>query len=331
MRRTIGQTVTTLVATMLLCVSASFCVYGQPRANQTREGNRAGGQKNSRATVRSVIIPITPRLRGSRAQQELVSLGNLTVREDGDEQKILSRREMGNSPLSLAVLVQDGLDPSINTEMAAISDFIRRLPRGSRVFVGYIRGGSLEVRHKFTADLERAADALRIPLSFASAAPSNPYVEIVDALKRFEPLPAGRRAMLVISDGLDSSRSLDAVSITQSLDLQRAINDAQRRSVAVYGLYAPSVIAALRNDRFIVLNAQGALERLSDETGGRAFFQGTGAPVSFERSLRELAVSLNRQIALTYLSTHPRKGFHRIEVTSDREDVEIDYPRGYRR
>jgi hypothetical protein len=70
---------------------------------------------------------------------------------------------------------------------------------------------------------------------------------------------------------------------------------------------------------------------LSDETGGQAFFQGTGVPVSFDPFLKNLSSALDRQVALTYLSTHPNKGFHRVQVRSSTPGVEVAYPAGYSR
>lgn len=193
--------------------------------------------------------------------------------------------------------------------------------------IGYLRTGSLQVRQKFTTDLERAAASLRPPIGFPSAGPYNPYVEVVEALKRFESQPLGRRAILLVSDGLDISRGVDSSSPTLSVDLQRAIREAQRRSVAIYGFYAPT-FAAERN-RLLAGNAQSSLLRLSNETGGHAFFQGTGAPVSFDPFIRELIVSLDQQAALTFLSTHTRKGFHKIEVHTSTPGVRVAYPSGY--
>jgi VWFA-related protein len=325
MRRIKRQAAIFISSLTLLLLAASPAAMGQPRSDQ---GNGQAGRKNR--DVRTVVIPVTIRSKGSRVQRELEML-NFTVREDGEEMRKLSIRWLGNSPLTLSVLVQDGVVPSIGSEMKGLGDFIRSLPEGSRVFVGYIRAGSLQVRQKFTTDLERAASSLRPPISFASAAPSNPYTEIIDSLKRFESQPAGRRAMIVVSDGLDYSRGFDTVSVVQSIDLQRAINEAQRRSVAVYSLYAPSVITEVRSNRLLAAGAQSSLERLSQETGGRAYFQGLEAPVSFDPYLRDVSTSLTRQLALTYLSTNPKKGFHRIEITTDRDDIDISYPFGYTR
>ena len=282
----------------------------------------------SRGGARPMTIPISIRVKGVKPEPELQMI-DLTVTEDGDPQTVLSIRAIGtNSSLTLAVLIQDDLVSSIGNEIKPLAQFITRLPRGSRVLVGYLRTGSLQVRQKFTPDLEKAAKALRPPLGVESAAPYNPYVEVVEAIRRFDSQPSGRRAILLVSDGLDLSHGRDSSSAGQSLDLQRAITEAQRRSIAVYGFYAPTVGG---RDSILRANAQGSLLRLAEETGGRAFFQGTGAPVSFDPFIKELTSSLDRQIALTYLSTHTEKGFHRIRVRSLSTGVEIDHPAGYTR
>jgi len=321
----------------IVCViltAALMSVAAGLRADaQSNDNESAVKVQEQRGGVRTVTIPITVRRRGARGpQRELQNIGILTVREDNEEQRILSIRALGtDTPISVAVLIQDDVVSSIDNEIKAIKDFITRLPKGSRVMVGYIKAGSLEVRQKFTADLEGAASKLRIPIGSASAAPYNPYVEIVEGLRRFEAMPKGRRAMLVVSDGLDTSHGLDSSSPTQSIDLERAIKEAQREAVAVYSFYAPSVASASINNLRLISNGQSSLERLANETAGHAFFQGTGTPVSFDPFLRALAGTFTRQIALTYLSTHPNKGFHRIDISSDINDIEIDHPAGYTR
>jgi hypothetical protein len=275
---------------------------------------------------RPVTVPVTIRVK-EETEFELQNV-DLTVNEDGEPQTIISIRGFGvTSPITLAVLIQEDLVPSVGNEIRDLAEFIRKLPRGSRVMVGYLRTGSLQVKQKFTNDLEKAASALRPPVGFASASPYNPYVEVIEALKRFESQPLGRRAILLVSDGLDISRGVDSSSPTQSLDLQRAVNESQRRGVAIYGFYAPTLVAA--SNPGLVSNAQSSLLRLSNETGGLAFFQGTGAPVSFAPFIRELDISLQKQAALTFLSTHLRKGFHRIEVKSSTPGVRVSSPSGY--
>ena len=73
-------------------------------------------------------------------------------------------------PLNLAVLVQDDLVSRVGSELSVTRDFIRGLPAGSRVFVGYLTSGSLQVRQPFTDDLDAAARSLRTPAASESAA-----------------------------------------------------------------------------------------------------------------------------------------------------------------
>lgn len=311
-----------------LFLFATVCLAPAPSVAQRRGADQRRG--GDRRNVRAVTIPLTLRLREPKQQTEIQSIEYLSIAEDGEEQEILSLRGGVRSPLSLAVLIQDDLS-SAGNEIKGLANFIRRQPQGTRVLVGYLRGGALQVRQRFTNDLDRAANSLRIPIGSSSASPYNPYVLTIEALRRFESQPVGRRAVLLVSDGLDTSRGIDSASPSQSLDLQRAINEAQRRGVAVYSIYTPSAGGTGGGLRSLDSLGQGSLSRLSEETGGRAYFQGLGAPVSFNPFLRELNTLLSRQFALTYLSTHTDKGFHRIEVKTDVRDGEILYPRGYSR
>jgi VWFA-related protein len=311
--------------TLLAAAAAFFCLLPA--------GDFIAAQGARRGPVRPVTIPVTVRLDegGGRRDEEFRTV-NLVVREDGERQEILAVRGAADrSPLYLAVLVQDDLVPSVATEISAIASFIRRLPEGSQVLVGYMRTGSIQIRQKFTPDLERAARALRIPAGTPNAGPYNPFAAVREALKRFQSQPVGRRAMLVISDGLDVSRGVDSSRPGQSFDLQRAVEEAQRRGVAIYTIFAPTY--GSDTNRLLAGNGQGSLARLSEETGGHSFNQLLSAPVSFEPFLRRIETRLARQIALTYLSTHADKGYHRIKIEFETalSDVDIAHPAGYRR
>src|SRR5438552_15616015 len=102
-------------------------------------------------------------------------------------------------PLNLAILIQDDLSSQVSNELGVTRDFIRSLPSGSRVMVGYITSGSLQVRQPFTTDLNRAANSLRIPFANTSASSFNPYVEVIEALKKFDSSWKGPNAVLLVS------------------------------------------------------------------------------------------------------------------------------------
>ena len=260
---------------------------------------------------------------------EFIEAGEIIVKEDKEQQEILSIRSVSNTPLALAVLVQDDLSANVNLQLKDVKKFIKDLPEGSRVMVAYLRAGKIQVRQKFTTKLDKAAKAIRIVTSSPAVAPRNPYIGVTSALKRFDGLPTGsRRAVLLLSDGLDISNGLINLTPSNSLDLDRAILSAQRRSVAVYSFYS-SATNTERGNSTLILSAQSSLLKLSNQTGGRAFFQGTFTPVTFKPFFNDLGLALNRQFALTYLSTHIKKGYHRVQVISTNPKVKINHPKGY--
>src|SRR5213082_3459699 len=129
------------------------------------------------------------------------------------------------NPLNIAILIQDDLTSKVGNELGVTRDFIRALPAGSRVMVGYITAGTLQVRQPFTTDLNRAANSLRIPIASTSASAYNPYIEVIEALKKFDASWKGHNAVLLISDGLDTSRGFDVDSAGHTIDIDRTINE----------------------------------------------------------------------------------------------------------
>lgn len=202
-------------------------------------------------------------------------------------------------PLNLAVLIQDDLVSRVGNELRETADFIRTLPAGSQVMVGYVRSGALQVRQPFTGDLDAAARSLRVPAGSTAVSPYNPYIQVRDAIRQF---PAGggenRNAVLLVSDGLDTSRGFDFSSSVDSIDLNRAVREAKSRGVSVYSFYAPTAGLTSWNRRAVSFG-QSALNRVSDETGGRAFFQGSDF-VTFNAYFDRLTRTINEQAGRAY-------------------------------
>jgi hypothetical protein len=200
------------------------------------------------------------------------------------------------NPLNIAILIQDDLTSRVGNELGVTRDFIRALPAGSRVMVGYITAGTLQVRQPFTTDLNIAASSLRMPIASTSASAFNPYVEVIEAMKKFDSSWKGPNAVLLISDGLDISRGFDVTSAGHTLDIDRTIKEANKRDIAIFSFYAPSV--GLTSHSYLAASyGQSSLNRVSHETGGRAFFQGTTGFVTFDSYFNRLRAELNRQYA----------------------------------
>lgn len=206
------------------------------------------------------------------------------------------RSLQGIEPLNIAILIQDDLVSQVGNELNVTRDFIRSLPQGSRVMVGYISTGALQVRQPFTTDLEKAAKSLRIPLSSRGSSAFNPYVEVIEALRKFDSGWTNANAVLLISDGLDTSRGFDSTVAGHTLDIDRTISEANKRHVSIFSFYAPSV-GLTSYSHLAASFGQSSLNRVSDETGGRAFFQGTTGFVTFDPYFARLRETLNRQYA----------------------------------
>jgi hypothetical protein len=115
-------------------------------------------------------------------------------------------------------------------------------------------------------------------------------------LRKFESGWSGANAVLLISDGLDTSRGFDSTAAGHTIDIDRAISEANKRRVAIFSFYAPSEGLTSRS-RLAASYGQSSLNRISNDTGGRAFFQGATGFVTFDSYFSRLRETLNRQYA----------------------------------
>ena len=179
----------------------------------------------------SVLVTADPHGASDRADLARVTAADFVVLENGQKQEIVSVLPAEKAPLSVEILIQDNLVQGVANEIRGIQRFIENLPDGSRVMTGYLTVGSVHVQQDFTTDRAKAADSLRIPLGNDASAPTWLYSEVVDAIKKLDAQPAGRKVLLVVSDGLDLSRGLTDASPALATDLDRAIREAQTRGI----------------------------------------------------------------------------------------------------
>ncbi|MFZ0735827.1 MAG: hypothetical protein WA002_18555 [Candidatus Acidiferrales bacterium] len=222
--------------------------------------------------------------------------------------------------LDLAIVIDDEAESSIGLQFNDIRDFIREMPPATRVGVFYARNGTVEIAQDFTAEHEKAAKSLRLPVG-RIAAYSSDYLSILDLMKRW-PATGGRREMLLVADGNDRFRG----DIPESPDLDSAIERAQKSGIVIHTIYVSGVGRVGRN-LFRVNLGQSNLAKLTDETGGEAFFQGLQSPIAFAPFLKELATVLNNQFLLTALDKPGKKGsLRRIRVRTEVGGAEISAP-----
>ncbi len=196
-----------------------------------------------------------------------------------------------NRPLYVGILIQDNV-LHVGNDLTAYRNFITELPAGSHVEVAYARTGTNLIVQPFTADLSRAAESVRPPAGFITMAPGSPYVSIKDFLKTYPSQETGIRKVLVfVSNGLDPNYG-SFFHTLPSADpyVRQAISAAKKDDVAIYSIYAPGSGPFHRSQR-LAFSGQGALNYLSEQTNGEAFFSG-GTYVTAKPFLKDIAAKI---------------------------------------
>ncbi len=219
--------------------------------------------------------------------------------------------------LYLAVLIDDSLDSNVASQWNDLKEFFNAQPSGTYISVSYARNGTANVVQDFTNNHELAAKALRIPIG--PGAFSSPYFALIDLLKRIPGSSAERRAILLVSSGIDYFHG----NFPESPDLQSAYERAQKQNVNVWSIYYPDA-GHLGRRFFRAFRGQNDLSRLAEETGAESYYLGTTEAVTFKPYLDELATHLLNQYLLTFKGSGGPKGrFQRVKVATEVSGVQF--------
>jgi VWFA-related protein len=273
--------------------------------------------------VAKVIVTVRAAEAGARPE---VSRQDVLVYENSQRRPVVSWAPAGaqQHPLDLAILMDDSLNANVSVQFGDLANFLRALPAGTRVRVAYAANGASNVAQDFTTDHELAVKALRLPVG-VTAAGGSIYQSVWDLLKKW-PSDGNRRVVLLISDGVDIYRGILESEPGDNMDLQRAVDLAQRTNVTIYSIYASSASRLDRN-MFLLNNGQGCLLRLGYETGGEAFYDGTRTPVAFAPFLKQLATDLGEQYVLAFRPLPGAKaGYEPLRVTTELPGVKLVAP-----
>ena len=213
--------------------------------------------------------------------------------------------------LYLAVLIDDSLATSVAGEWNDLKEFFNNQPPTTYISVSYSRNGVAMVAQDFTNNHVLAAKALRIPVG--GGAFSSPYLALQDLMKRLPGAPTDRRSILLVSSGIDYLRG----NFPSSTDLDSTTERAQKQNINIWSIYFPDRGGRSRGF-FLANRAQSDLTRLSDDTGGRAYYLGTSAPVTFGPYLQEISTHLRNQYLLSFRgSVGPKGRFAREKIATE--------------
>lgn len=233
-----------------------------------------------------------------------------------------------NGGLGLFILIDEASNPSLGGLLDDVRTFIQAQPATTMVGVGYMSNATVRIAQDLTNDHEKASNALRLPLGNPGAYGS-PYLSLSDLIKRW-PDHAGRKEVLMITDGVDRFRSdysrLAALSPSPDLDSTSGLS--QRSGILVHSIYARGTGHRSRN-YWILTGGQNGLAQLADESGGEAFFLGFQNPVSLKPYLDELQGILDNQYWLGFEMTPGKKAELRsVDVDAEVSGVDISSANG---
>lgn len=286
-------------------------------------GLGAGGPNPTAASPTQVTVTVRSRKPGL---SPIVTSDDVMVYQNSQRRPVVSwvAAEAQSTPLDLTVLVDDSVLPDVAVQFKDLIDFFPTLPAGTRVRIAYAAYGGNRITQDFTNDYALAAKALRIPFG-SSAAGSSIYESVAELLKNW-PRDGDHRCLLVISDGIDINQGIRESEPDLNTELQRAIDTAQSTNVPVYTIFARGTRSLERNG-FLLNNGQGCLGRLTSETGGQSYFEGTHTPLAFAPYLKQLSDDLGHQYVLTFQPLpSPVNTYQPLRVTTEVPDVRLIAP-----
>lgn len=194
----------------------------------------------------------------------------------------------------------------------ALSTFLRTLLRPNDSAAVYWFTNQVHVEQDFTSDPRALLSAIsRIPSGGATAL----YAGIGVASGKIA-ARAGRRAIVVLSDGRDTF---------SSIRLDEALQLAQRADAVIFGVN-PSFAKWGVTPEY---KANDPLEYLASETGGEVYY--TAKPDDVEDVLSRLSGRLRERYVLGFYPTaQDAKGsFHRLTVRVNRKNTRVESRTGY--
>ncbi len=257
---------------------------------------------------------------------------DLEVLEDNKPQEIFSFERQTDLAITIAMLIDiSGSEAyTLPMEKAAGARFFQKVLRPRKDLGAVVTfEGEAELVQNLTSDadkLQRALDDIRIAVgggsvSGASTPPINGgsragttaiwdavYSVSNDLLKR----EAGRRVIILITDGEDTS---------STVKLRDAVERTWRNEVIVYAIGIGDPAYGVDS---------GVLKKITQETGGRAFFPRSEADL--DKAFAQIDEDLRSQYVLAYTPSNGAKdgSFRTIQLrVKNQKDLNVRHRRGY--
>jgi hypothetical protein len=264
-----------------------------------------------------VVITVRPAPVALEPDNLTVSQGNLPAHV------VRLQRLSGDlADMQLFVLLDDSSrSASLGVQLQELKKFVASLPSTTQVAVGYMRNGTFGLAQSFTADHQKAAGAMR-PSMAIPGENASPYFVLSDLAKHWPSKEAtGRRAVLMLTDGVDPYYG-SAVMDDPYVDA--AIRDVLKQGLMVYSVYLRGA-GRYGQNTWVTTIAQSRLDQVCQETGGHAYFQGLTDPVSVSPFLNDFEDRLANQYQVT-VEVLNEKGVRPVKIHTDLPGLKLEGP-----
>jgi hypothetical protein len=245
------------------------------------------------------VVTVLPKQESALPPQ--ITMQKLSVKVNGKPVAVTDWKPLQNS-LEVVLLIDGSARNSLGNQFDTMEKFLRALPPNSKAAVAYMAYGRAVIVGKLSTDHELAVHGLHLPGGLPGSNAS-PYFCLSDLAKNWPSADrSARREVVMVTDGVDNyERQFNP----DDPYVEAAISDSVRAGVVVDSIYWLSTVVA--DSSLYQSNAgQSNLGEVSDATGGKSFWQGTGNPVSLQPYFDELNRRLQHQYELTF--TSPLKG-----------------------
>ncbi|HET9530508.1 MAG TPA: VWA domain-containing protein [Blastocatellia bacterium] len=337
----------TILALVVLMAASAVAQKPRPGAKSPAPSQKAGQEKKQQDKDDEIATNDDPLRLGTELVNLLFSavdrnnrvVGDIkpeeiTIFEDGRQQQVFTFKREATLPINIAILMDlsGSQEYTFPQEKMAAGAFLRSIIRPGKDSAAILTfQDDVELVQGLSSridTLNRAFDQIQYSRRFGATSTRRQatalyyaiYVAADEVLARDDHRGAAsedtvtRRAVILLTDGVDnaSSRKIDEV-----------IDRAWRAGVVIYSIGI--------GDRFRFEGVrEDVLRRLSEETGGRAYFP--HGPDDLMDDFRQIENELRSQYLVAYSPSNTARdgSFRRIEVRlNGREDVRIIHRRGY--
>jgi len=295
-----------LICLMVLCIGA-FSLWGPGASGQETH-------TTIRAEVALVNVVFTAVDRDNRPIQGLKP-DDFQIFENRVPQKIEYFSAVGKGsevPLTIALLIDTSgsVKDKLEFEKQTAAEFFKEVLRPEKDLALIIQFDSeVNLVQDFT---QRQSDLLRALDSLKAGNSTSLYDAVYLAAEEKLRGEIGRKVMVVITDGEDTSSKLRK---------EEAIESAQKGDVLIYGI-------GVRSEEFG--SNFGVLKKFAEETGG-AFFSPRAKLAEIQEAFRAIGQEIQGQYSLAYISTNKKRdgAFRSIDLRCKVRGVRIRARKGY--